>query len=146
MAEASLRSRIPSDLVGYVEVTSAGLSTLSGLAPAVEAELAARLKKYNLANHRSKPVTEILLEESDVILCMEDHQVKALQARMPLLADRIFLLTQFNHGSGREIKDPFGQDIQVYMTTLDLLDEELDRIQPAIWEAARSKITKRITR
>ena len=140
MAEAALRAKVPKDLKPHIEINSAGISTLSGLAPTVEAELSGRLKNFNLSAHRSKPLTEVTLDESDLVLCMEANHVRVLQIRMPKLASRIHLLTGFSNGDGHEVDDPFGKDIHFYKKTMDDIDRELDRVQDHIWMLARQKI------
>jgi protein-tyrosine phosphatase len=140
MAEASLKSRVPADLKSKLHISSAGLSTLSGLAPTVEAELSARLKNYDLSAHRSLPATEVLLDKSDLILCMEKNQVKAIQTRMPHIANRVHLISDFGGKHGRDIPDPYGSNIALYKEILNLIDAELTRIEPMIWTLARKKV------
>jgi protein-tyrosine-phosphatase len=139
MAEASLRYRLPAELKERVAISSAGISTLSGLAPTVEAELAARMKGYNMSQHRSKSASEAALDEADLILCMENNHVKAILSHLPRIADRVHLLTGFKSKRSDDIPDPYGRDIQSYKDILNLIDAELDRVASAIWKMARKK-------
>ncbi len=144
MAEASLRFRVPKDLKNRVVVESAGLRTLSGLAATVEAEVAARLKGYSLASHRSRSASEADLEEADLILCMEPDHVDFIVHRYPHLRPCTFTIKEFGGGMAGEIPDPYGLDISVYKKTLDLIDSELDRMEKRIWTMARRKVRSRV--
>lgn len=144
MAEASLRFRVPKDLKNRIVVESAGLRTLSGLAPTVEAEVAARLKGYSLASHRSRSASEADLEEADLILCMEPDHVDLIVNRYPHLRSRTFTLREFGGGTAGEIPDPYGLDISVYQKTLELIDAELFRMEKRIWTMARRKVRSRV--
>ncbi|MBN1552361.1 low molecular weight protein arginine phosphatase [bacterium] len=142
MAEASLRSRIPPDLKHVVSIKSAGIRAISGVPPTAEAELAAKLKGYSLRNHRSSPINDLVIETADIILCMEPNQCDYILTRYPRVASKLFPLKAYAQGEYDEIPDPFGFDIHHYRSTLELIDSELTRIEPVLWETIRQKIKK----
>ncbi len=141
MAEASLRDKVPRTLREKVEILSAGMNTFSDLAPTVEAELAARLKGYDLSRHRSRKATVALLETCDLILCMEPDQTEVLRYRHPALADRIYTFKGFKSKVEEAVPDPFQKDIYEYQRILDMIDIELIRMKTAIWNRVRERFS-----
>jgi len=141
MAEASLRAKIPKSLNSKIEVVSAGVNGFNGLAPTVEAELASRLKGYDLSRHRSRQATSVFLETCRLILCMEPYQTDKLRQRNPEFADRIFTLKGFKGGTEAEIPDPFQKDVFEYQRILEMIDVEIIRIKASIWKMVRTKLS-----
>lgn len=70
------------------------------------------LEKYNidLSSHSSKPVTDELMEKSDLILTMTEGQKMLLGA---MAGDKVHTLLEFS-GSHGEIHDPYGGDLEEY--------------------------------
>jgi protein-tyrosine-phosphatase len=143
MAQASLISRIPKTLQSRVTVTSAGMNTIPGLPPTTEAELAARLKGYSMNHHRSRSVSEHILNTVDLILCMEPVQAELLRQKYPGLKSRVFDLCSYAGGSLKSIEDPHGGDIAVYRLTLDRIDAQLKKMERTIWKTIRANLKAR---
>ncbi len=141
MAEAALKAKIPKKLAGRVEILSGGLNALPGSAAAVEAELAARRKGLDLSRHRSQQIDEVLLEQCDLVLCMEPGQTDYLRDRFPQIAGRIQTFSMFCSGKNEPVDDPYHQDIQVYFKTMARIDLELNRCKTAIWDRVRQKLS-----
>lgn len=81
-------------MTGQWAIDSAGTWTVPGLPVLPEVSLIARKYELDLARHRSKPVTEALLADQDLILVMETGHWEALQHEFPAVAGRIHLLSQ----------------------------------------------------
>lgn len=143
MAQASLSARIPGTLRDKVKIASAGLIAISGLPATVEAELAARLKGYDLALHRSRALTETILDGADLVLCMEPHQADIIRRKYPRLASRVHDLCSFAGQPDDCIDDPYGGDIAVYRTIQEKIDEKLARIERKLWTRIRSELASR---
>ena len=143
MAQASLQSRIPLKFKKIVEVQSAGIQAVSGLPSTVEAELASKLKGYDLSQHRSKLASEIELEKADLILCLEKNIAEILQNKYSMLAHRIYPLTTFLNESFSDLKDPYGSDISVYRDTLNQIDAILDKIEKKLWRFVQKELKAR---
>jgi len=137
---ASLISRIPKSLTANVRVESAGINAISNLPPTVEAQLAARLKGYDLDIFRSSALTEMAVRKAGLILCMEKNQVMFVKDRFPFAGDIVWLLGDYMKGKGNEIDDPYGSDINQYIETLELIDAELDRITRSLWATVRKNL------
>lgn len=139
MAAAALKTMVPKTLANKVVIASAGLNALPGAAASVEAELAARRMGYDMSGHRANPVDEVLLEQSDLILCMEPRQTDYLRERMPLLAGRIHTLQAFCSGKNEPVDDPWRKDLQTYFGTMEQIDALLKRCKKKIWARVLSK-------
>jgi len=120
MAEFLLRSQLPAECSWRVE--SAGTSAAPGMpASAGAIEVMAEME-IDIRAHRSRPLTEALVREAEVIVAMtRDHRDTILD-HFPIAARRIFLLGSFAPVSGeREISDPFGGSVQIYRLCRDTI-------------------------
>lgn len=99
---------VENDLDIFVE--SAGLFAEDGAAASEHA--IAALEKYNidLSAHRSQPVTEDLLRQSDLILTMTQGHKKLLEGMAP---GKVFTLKEYAGATG-DIADPYGGDLEEY--------------------------------
>lgn len=96
---------------------SAGLQAFPG-APASEGALRAMERRgLNLRAHCARPVTETLMGDADLVVCMSEAHAGALRRRFPLYADRV-------HPFSHPIPDPFGGDDTVYEQTAQILETE----------------------
>jgi len=116
MAEAVLRARLPGD----ASVRSAGLAARvgDGVHP-----IAAELIDANglrLDHHVARQVDLRMLAEADLVLAMEQRQLRALAAIAPSLRGRMHLLGRWT--GGREIRDPCGRPREEFVRAFDLID------------------------
>lgn len=116
MAEAILRARLGGD----VHVRSAGLAARigDGVYP-----MAAELLKENglgLDHHAARQIDLQMLAEADLILAMENRQLRALAAIAPPLRTRMHLLGRWK--GMREIRDPCGRPREEFIRTFELID------------------------
>lgn len=137
MAEAVLRAKVPKSLARDIEVVSAGLNTFSGLSASVEAELACRLKGFDLAGHRSQQASEVLLDTCHLVLCMEPSQTRYLHEKYPQMISKIHTFRQFSSDEDEPIEDPYNQDVQVYIKTLNKLIAEINKCKTRLWDIVR---------
>lgn len=93
-----------------VMIESAGLFAADGEKASDNAVEA--LKKYNidLSGHRTQPVTEDLLKQSDLILTMTEAHKRLIE---PLASGRVYTLAEYA-GSDGDISDPYGGDLEEY--------------------------------
>ncbi len=139
MAEGALKACVPENLKSSVSISSAGIHALRGMPATTEAELAAQLKGYDLSKHQSRPVSDVLLEEADLVLCMEAEQAAYLKGRFPICAPRIFTLKEYANGKGGDIPDPYGQDIFFYKEIMNQIDSEINRIKRKLFAQIRKQ-------
>ena len=94
---------------GWV-ITSAGLGAMEGMPAAREAVEVARTHGGDLSAHQSKPLSEELAHEADLVLGMTQGHVRALREALPSHPTGPRLLSQ----EGDDIDDPIGQPAAAY--------------------------------
>lgn len=125
---AAVMNKIASENDMDVKADSAGLFAAEGESASDEAVEA--LKKYaiDLSSHLSKPVTEELINKSDIILTMTSAHKTVLQSVAP---DKVFTIAEYA-GEDEDIPDPFGGDLEEYEETAeeiyDLLTDIAEKI------------------
>lgn len=73
------------------------------------------MKKYDidLSLHRTKPLTEELIDMADIILVMTDAHKMLIEN---MAKDRVFTLMEYANSEG-DISDPYGGDVEEYEET-----------------------------
>ncbi len=97
-------------------IESAGIWAISGYSATDFAIRTMQDLDLDLRNHLSQPATESLLDEFNLILCMENDQVSFLNRNFPNKKERIFLLSEMA-GIQKEIWDPAGYSLDAYQET-----------------------------
>ena len=86
----------------------------------------------NLEPHRSQPVTESLMQQADLVLCLETSHARALRQAYPAHQHKIHTLRQIVKKRG-SVRDPYGGSRQQYEGMVaeveDLIAQGLPRIQ-----------------
>lgn len=67
----------------------------------------------DLTFHQTKPITEELIEKSDIILTMTQAHKELLK---PMAGGDVYTLKEYGGGSG-DISDPYGGDLEDYEET-----------------------------
>ena len=95
---------------------SAGLIALPGNPATTLAQRVAAEYGVSLTDHQAKPVTENLVDWSDLILVMEKGHKEALLFNSPKASDKVLLIRHFaRFGSrNRGIADPYGLNYDAY--------------------------------
>ena len=94
---------------GWV-ITSAGLGAMEGMPAAREAVEVARTHGGDLSAHQSKPLSEELANQADLLLGMTQGHVRALREALPSHPNGARLLS----AEGDDIDDPIGQPAAAY--------------------------------
>jgi protein-tyrosine phosphatase len=119
LAERVLKKIIKVHKIHFVKVSSAGLMDMQGAPADFKAARLLHDKGMDGTRHRSRPLTEDLIEWADVILVMEEIHREEIIARYPETRDKVHLLGAFS-GRGRDgdknIKDPHGLTDYHYRT------------------------------
>lgn len=68
----------------------------------------------DLTFHETKPITEELIQKSDIILTMTRAHKELLKS---LAKDKVFTLKEYASGEDTDIMDPYGGDIEEYKET-----------------------------
>ncbi len=118
---AALMNKIAADNDMDIFAESAGLFAEEG-APVSENAVEA-MKKYGLdiSEHKAEPITNDLLIQSDLILTMTAAHKQVLEHYAP---GRVFTLAEYA-GSGFDISDPYGGDLDEYIETAEEIYDAL---------------------
>ncbi|MBD3271123.1 MAG: hypothetical protein GF384_01130 [Elusimicrobia bacterium] len=114
MAEYYTRKRLH-DLKRYtITVESAG--TAASPLFKVPGVVIRILRKDNIKfiDHKPITVTEKMVEEADLILCMETQHVQKLKISYPKHGHKIHHISEFTRNQEKDILDPIGQNDFVY--------------------------------
>lgn len=107
-------------------IASAGIWAMPGYLATLTAILAMQKLGLSLDDHRSQFVSELLLENYNLILCMEAQHKSFIKKNFPCAKDKVFLLSEMI-GNTFEIDDPVGGSLSQYLDTADLLNKIMDQ-------------------
>jgi tRNA threonylcarbamoyl adenosine modification protein (Sua5/YciO/YrdC/YwlC family) len=134
MAEAYLSKLLLKNHRTDIQVSSAGVMALAGMGASVETREVLAKEGIDVGAHRSQRVTQELVDQSDIILVMEDvHEDKILQLA-PEVKNRLFLLKEFAkiNDSNLNISDPAGGSLEFYQDTFLTIKDAVERISKII--------------
>ena len=140
MAERLLQHALkgqPEPLDSY-KVLSAGVSAFPGDPASRNAIQAMRKVSLDLGDHRSRPLTSQLLDISDLILTMTSSHLDIIRMQNPDLQVPAFRFREWISGGSKEVPDPFGGPLDLYLETRDNLAEAI----PSILQFLKSFSTK----
>lgn len=120
MAEAALRAELKKRKIRWYKVESAGIRAEEGASMSPNSQQALSEAGIPFSEtFKSRQITEKMLEDAHVIVCMTEAHCMALKSPKA---------TSFYALAGREIPDPYGGTIDVYRTTLRAIRECLPRV------------------
>ena len=137
VGEALLRERLQrADLADWT-VSSAGTWASDGHPASRFSVILLEERGLHIQGHCSQPVTEPLLQQCDLVLCMETAHQKELREVFPAHRAKIYTLRQMVDERG-SVRDPYGGSRRQYermVTEVELLIEAgFPRIQKLAWE------------
>ena len=128
LAEGMLRHELEQKRIGSVTVSSAGTYGLSG-SPAAEyaIEVAAR-HGVDISDHIARHVTREMLDGADLVVCAETNHVIEVSAVLPDADGKYCLFSDFGppDARGRDIADPYGGPIDLYVVAYERISECVD--------------------
>ena len=104
-----------------VVVDSAGVFATIGECAADNAIEAVKKYGIDLSLHRTKPLTEELIDMADVILVMTDAHKMLIES---MAKEKVFTLLEFAGDEG-DISDPYGGDMDEYEETAEEIYDSL---------------------
>ena len=117
----------PRPLCDY-KVISAGVSAYPGDPASRNAVVAMDKVGLDLTDHRSRPLSDQLIAVSDLILAMTSSHARSVRLRNPDLAIPLFRFREWIPAGPKEVPDPFGGPLQIYLDTRDSLAEAIPSI------------------
>jgi protein-tyrosine-phosphatase len=128
MAAALLRHALAAEPepLHSLEVASAGIAARSGQPVSANSVSTLRKAGIDIADHRSQPVTQALLDRALLVLCMtESHRAMIALSFRPV-PPRLHLFREFMPRSAeKEIGDPFGGPLSAYEAARDEMVEAI---------------------
>ena len=122
MAEGLIQNRMPLDLKGRVEVSSAGTYGVQGHPASDNAVKAMALMGIDFTRHRARQLTRLMLEEADLVLAMEKYHLKEIKRLSIKSTPDVRLIGAFGLPPGQqEIDDPYGTPLSVYKSCIQRL-------------------------
>jgi protein-tyrosine-phosphatase len=115
MAEFLMRQSLShAGLEQQVRIISAGLHAIAGREAHPWAQEASADLGVSLSQHRAKPLTREMAEQSDCILAMDFQNKAELLTLFPEAQEKIFMLSAYAEGPWqyREIPDPYLGDLE----------------------------------
>jgi protein-tyrosine-phosphatase len=126
-----LRRRLAMDGKEDWRVTSAGTWAQWKRGAAQNSIRVMEAQGIDIRDHQARLVTEEMMADADLILCMETGHAEALRAEFPAMAKKVHLLSEMV-GRQYSISDPYGSPLPEYerMATdiSEIIDEGYDRI------------------
>jgi protein-tyrosine-phosphatase len=116
MAEGLFKAQLAQAGLADWRVGSCGTWTSDGYPATTEGVRALAARGIDISRHRSRQVTEALLAQADLVLCMTRAHVEALRAEFPVHAPRVRLLSSVT-GANYDIPDPIGKPQAEYEAT-----------------------------
>jgi len=111
-----------------VTVESAGIAAFPGVPFSYETLLVLQEKGIDLTGGVSQPLSKALVMESDLLLTMTPEQRDAILRKLPLLKDRVHLLSEFVGEGIVAVTDPVGQPVEVYREVRGQLESYIQKL------------------
>ncbi len=142
VGEALLQAKLQAEGLMDWTVSSAGtLAALGNKASSFSRILMAE-QGLDIESHRSQPVTELLLQQTDLVLCMETRHVRTLKSTFPIHKNKLFTLNQMI-GRWGGVRDPYGGKRREYERMVAkvgrLIEQGFPRIQQLTTLACKSR-------
>ena len=107
-------------------VVSAGIVARSGDRVSENSVIALKKAGIDISGHRSQPVTQALLDEALVVLCMTESHRASIQLQAEIVPDHLYLFREFlPPEAAREIADPYGGSLKAYEQARDEMVEAI---------------------
>jgi protein-tyrosine-phosphatase len=123
-----------------LQVISAGVAARAGEPVSENSVVALRKVGIDIASHVSRPLTQQLLDEAAVILCMTESHRAMIQLHADRPPRHLYLFREFMPQRGhKEIPDPFGGPIKLYEAARDEMVEAIPSLLAKLPELLASR-------
>lgn len=121
-----------------LEVISAGVAARDGEPVSENSVLALKKVGIDIASHRAQPLTQQMLNDALLVLCMTESHRAMIQVQADPAPKNLLLFRQFMPGDDdREIGDPFGGPLKIYEAARDEMVEAV----PGLVEYLKTLVT-----
>lgn len=125
------------DYSGELKILTAGIAAFGQEPASPQAVEAMNELGLDISGHRSSLLTQEMVGEAELILCMTGNQKNFILRMFPNAADKVFLLKEYARDNGeedvhvsfisRDILDPFGHTPEQYRLCAAELQEHVTK-------------------
>lgn len=109
-----------------LRVLSAGVSTYPGQPPSAHAVEVLEELGVDISQHRSKPISEKVVEEADWIIAMTRSHLDSIIYLFPRAAEKVYLLREFEPAAtSLDVADPIGMGLEAYRAAREIIRHSL---------------------
>lgn len=130
MAEAILKDKLKKYNLDF-DISSAGAYTIDGK-PATENAIQALAKdKIDIKYHSSRMINYEMLLDIDLVLTMTIEQRNSILNNFNFIKDlekKVFAINSFAYGVESDILDPYGGDLNIYISTKNEIEKAINTI------------------
>ncbi len=125
---------------GDYKIMTAGVAAIKGMPPTYEAIQVMSEQDIDVSDHRSSPLSDEMIAETDLILVMETRHKENILRRNPEAKGKVHLLSEFGRIEREDklvepnIPDPIGKSIEFYRKVLDMIKESIARVAKKLEE------------
>jgi glycine hydroxymethyltransferase len=116
-----------------LRVLSAGVSTYPGQPPSAHAVEVLDELGVDISHHRSRPLSEKVVEEADWIVAMTRSHLDSIIYLFPRAAEKVYLLREFEPGApSLDVADPIGMGLEAYRAAREIIRNGLPGLRQFI--------------
>lgn len=120
MAEAILRTKIKRNKIRWWDVSSCGIHAEVGGTISPNSKIALEDVGISVENFKPRQLTQKLIENSTIVICMTESQKKMLEA-----CGNVYCIKDM---CGYDVPDPYGCNLDAYKVTRDSISRACDII------------------
>jgi protein-tyrosine phosphatase len=120
MAEALLQNQLSFSKRKKYSISSAGTNATGSSHASILATEAMQAINIDISGHKSRQLTNEMVDRADLILALSETHAESVRGSYPKTEGKVFLLSDYSGmNKGSSISDPFGSDLDTYITTRD---------------------------
>lgn len=143
IAEGLLREKLPAKIGDReIKISSAGTLGINGMPAAEHAQTVVAEYLGDISGHRSQGLRRLTVAVADLILAMSAEHVEHFEDRYPEFCPKVHLLKKFANNQyphHADIADPVGSSLDTYRECARIINEEIERILPALMKLIEEK-------
>ncbi|MBI4341290.1 MAG: low molecular weight protein arginine phosphatase [Candidatus Omnitrophica bacterium] len=137
MAQEYLRHLLRRAIAEHLQVESAGVFAIQGMAPTKETLRVLQETSVGCSDHRARLLTPEIIREADLIFTMEAFQTEEVIRREPSAKGKVHLLKLYHVPPGEaplmpNIADPIGKPMEVYEVCFTEIREAVERVAKSL--------------
>lgn len=124
-----------------LSVISAGVSAMDGESASINSVEALKLINLELQDHRSRRLTQSMINEAFMILAMTSVHIETIRSHFHNLPKHLYLFGSFLVlRKNRDITDPYSMDLSNYIACRDTISETIPSIVQFIKQQYRTSV------